>query len=60
MVYNLAPCEIQQIEAIHDWTKAIDREHKVEIIILDLSEVFDHVPYYSTHTKLNYCEIQVF
>ncbi len=45
---------MQLIEAIHDWVSAIDEEHQVDLILLDFSKAFDHVPHFRLHSKLNY------
>ncbi len=45
------------IEAIHDWASANDKEHHVDLILLDFSKALDRVPHSWFHSKLNYYRI---
>ena len=38
-------CETQLVTLVHDLTSAMDRETHKDMVILDFSKAFDHVPH---------------
>ena len=46
-------CQIQLIEAMHDWTNILNKgKSQIDVILCDFGKAFDDVPHYHLFTKL--------
>ena len=47
-------CEIQLINAVHDWSTSFDYRTQIDAILLDFSKAFDKAPNHCLVTKLSH------
>ena len=50
-------CEMQLLEAVHDWAASTNKHYQIVLILLDFSKAFDCVPHQRLLNKISYYRI---